>query len=303
MRKLIFTLISFIIISINCFPQNLKHKYLGQTPPGNEPVLLDLSKYLSEEEILKKTFNFSFSPDGEELFFSYVVNRSKENGTLYTIKHMRFDGNKWNAPETASFAGDFWNVDINFSPDGKYVFFASDREQPNSIGGDIYYCIKTEYGWSDPIYTGSEVNTKYNEVYPSVSAKKNIFFQSTKPGGYGDIDLYRAEWVNGNFTNVENLGPNVNTSAYEADAVIAPDESYILFCSNRPSTGGVKNIYISFQIGKNRWTEAINLGDKVNNGPAGSPTVSTDGKYLFFKKRDGIHWISTDFIYELKKQS
>ncbi|MCP4180701.1 MAG: hypothetical protein GY756_23320 [bacterium] len=300
MRKNILLIVILIITGYYAVSQEIKEKYLGQTPPGIKAKLLYISDFFEKEENRKRSFNFAFSPAGTEMFFSYVISRSETEGSLYGIRSFKFIDGKWIGPEPASFSNKFWDVDINFSPDGKYVFFASDRPQPNSVGGDIYYSVKTANGWSDPIYAGTEVNTSFNEVYPSVSKKNNLFFQSTRPGGYGLIDLYRAEWVNGNFINVKNLGPNINTDNYEADAVIAPDESYILFCSKRKQDGENKQIYISFQIGDNNWTKAKKLGKEVNDGYAGAPTLSTDGKYLFFRKKNGVNWISTKIIEDLK---
>ena len=295
MRKMGLSFLTLVAIFGFIFSQEAKEEYLGQIPPEIESKLLQIGDYFNDEDNRKNSFNFAFSPDGTELFYSFVISRSETEGTIYGLRTFKYINGEWIGPETASFSGKFWDVDINFSPDGKYVFFASVRPQPNSSGGDIYYSIKIDDGWSEPIYTGTKVNTSYNEVYPSMSTKGNIFFQSTRPG-YGSIDLYRAEWINGNFINVKNLGPNVNTENYEADASIAPDESYILFCSSRSEDGDFKQIYISFQIGDNLWTKAKKLGLEVNDGPAGSPTFSADGKYMFFRKKNGMHWISTKII-------
>jgi Tol biopolymer transport system component len=282
------------------FSQNTSEMYLGQTPPDSVAKLLIINDYFENEDNRKRSFNFAFSPDGNEMFFSYVKSRSKEEGSIYQIKTFKYENNEWKGPEIASFSSNMSDVDINYTPNGKYVFYASDRPQLNSVGNDIYYSVNLNNGWSESIYAGTDVNTIFNEVYPSVSAKGNLFFQSTRPGGHGSIDLYRAEWVNGNFINVRNLGSQINTEYYESDAVISPDESYILFCSQRKDDGNNRQIYISFQIGDNIWTKAKKLGLNVNNGFTGSPTFSADGKYLFFRKRNGPHWISTAFIEDLK---
>ena len=39
---------------------------------------------------------------------------------------------------------------------------------------------------------------------------------------------------------------------------------------------------------------------EVNDGYAGAPTFSADGKYLFFRKKNGVNWISTKIIEDLK---
>ena len=105
---------------------------------------------------------------------------------------------------------------------------------------------------------------------------------------------------------MKNLGPNVNSTYGEINSVIAPDESYILFCTSRPENDNKQQIYISFQIGENIWTKAELVGPEINTeAGSGAPTFTADGKYLFFKKGSepwrGIYWISTEVIENLKK--
>ncbi|PWL39650.1 hypothetical protein DKG77_02120 [Flagellimonas aquimarina] len=296
--------LAILIIPTQTFAQNIT-KYLGEKPPGIMAKLFHGGKLVEHEKGEKRSFNVAFSPDGNEMFFSYYKGTAEKPYPSYEIKTFKLINNEWVGPKTASFSGKYSDVDINFSPDGNYVFFASDRPQPNSVGLDIYYSLKTTNGWSEPIYAGTDVNTTEGEVYPSVSEKKNIFFRSSRSGGYGADDIYRADWLNGNFVNVKNLGPNVNSSYGESNSIIAPDESYILFCTSRPENDNVQQIYISFQIGENIWSKATLIGDQVNTEAGSSaPTLTPDGKYLFFKKikepHRGLYWISTAVFEEVK---
>ena len=285
--------------------KNSNTDYFGQKPPGLKAELFNNGILVNHPKKEKRSFNVSFSPDGKEMFFSYYKATEEKPTPTYEIKTFKLINKKWVGPKTASFSGEYSDVDINFSPEGNYIFFASDRPQPNSKGLDIYYSIKTLNGWSKPIFAGTNINTNEGEVYPSISKKKNIFFRSSRHGGYGNDDIYRAEWINGNFVNVKNLGPNVNSIYGESNSVIAPDESYILFCTSRPETNNIQHIYISFQIGDNIWTKAVSVGKEVNTvSGAGSPTLSPNAKFLFFKKSKephrGIYWISTEIFEKLK---
>ena len=305
MRKTVFSLLTILIVMPYAYTQDSKVNYFGQKPPELTAELFNGGELIKHPKAEKRSFNISFSPDGREMFFSYYKATKEKPEPTYEIKTFKVINNEWVGPKTASFSGKYSDVDINFTPDGNYIFFASDRPQPNSKGLDIYYCIKIESGWSKPIYAGTGINTTEGEVYPSISKNKNIFFRSSKPGGYGKDDIYRAEWVNGNFVNVKNLGANVNSIYGESNSVIAPDESYILFCTSRPEDDNIQHIYISFQIGENIWTKAVSVGKEVNTiAGAGSPTLSPDAKYLFFKKTKepdrGIYWISTKIFEELK---
>ncbi|MEP1097433.1 MAG: hypothetical protein ABJG78_20110 [Cyclobacteriaceae bacterium] len=305
MREVAFSVVLLLTISYQASAQDRETDYFGQSPPGLKAELFNGGGLVQHPKGEKRSFNVAFSPDGTEMFFSYYKATEEKPDPTYEIKTFKLINDEWIGPKTASFSGEYSDVDITYSSDGKYIFYASDRPQPNSIGLDIYYSIRTGSGWSEPIYAGTDINTTEGEVYPSVSKKKNIFFRSSRLGGYGEDDIYRAEWVNGNFVNVKNLGSNVNSPYGESNSVIAPDESYILFCSSRPESDNIQQIYISFQIGENIWTKAVSVGPEVNTkAGAGAPTLSPDAKFLFFKKSKepdrGIYWVSTKIFEELR---
>jgi Tol biopolymer transport system component len=64
-----------------------------------------------------------------------------------------------------------------------------------------------------------------------------------------NFDIYYSEWDLNNFKTPVKLESSVNTSSYEADVFVAPDESYLIFCSTRPSGLGRGDLYISFNEG------------------------------------------------------
>jgi Tol biopolymer transport system component len=310
-HRVLFTMIMTLCLfnpNILLFSQSdnatkLKGKYLGHKPPGVRAVKFNEGVLVGD----KRSFNVSFSPDWKELFFSYYKGTPEHPHPEYEIRYFKQVDGVWYGPEVAFFSGKYSDVDVTFSPDGKQLFFTSDRPHPKSADMDIYYLEKKETRWSKPIYAGTEVNTIHNEVHAVLSAKRNLFFASNRPGGFGDKDLYRAEWIEGRFTHVTNLGPEVNSEYLDSDCFIAQDESYIVFDTIRPEDGGQPQIYVSFQTGDNIWTKAVSVGEVVNTIDGSSaPTLSPDGKYLFFKRRQGkdrgIHWISTEIIDNLKKK-
>ena len=279
-----------------------KGDYLGKKPPGVIAEEFDSGQITGD----MNSFNFSFSPDGTELFFSYIKSTEDNPDAGYEIKYMKRTDNIWSAPETAFFSGTYSDVDITFSPDGTKLFFASERSNNNTT--DIYCLEKTKKGWSEPKIVEGEVNSDDgDEIHPCISNKGNLFYRSTKSGGYGGNDLYKSEYVKGKFINEKNLGPNINTKYMETDCFIAHDESYILFNTRRPEDDNKFMIYISFQLEKDKWSKAVPLGEEVASiyGAMGS-TLSPDGKYLFFSSRRGDkrakYWISTEIFEKYKPE-
>jgi Tol biopolymer transport system component len=91
----------------------------------------------------------------------------------------------------------------------------------------------------------------------------------------------------GDFSAAERLPAPINSGVedadvYEAGVFVAPDESYILFDSNRAGGLGNADIYRSDRRSSG-WSTPQNLGAPINSAALEtSATVSPDGKTLYF---------------------
>ncbi len=226
----------------------------------------------------------AFTPDGKTLYFTRRVNR-RDSEFIYVS---RLENGKWSAPELAPFSGKYFDKEPFVSPDGKRIFFASLRPvdgvaPKNNRDFNIWFVEKTASGWSEPMSAGPAVNSQAYENYPSVAANGTLYFAGEREGGKGGNDLYRARLVNGKYQPAENLY-ELNTPGVDADPYIAPDESYLIFCSDRPGGLGSGDLYISFNR-NGSWTEAKNLGATINTPDFEyTPSISPDGKRLFFSR-------------------
>jgi Tol biopolymer transport system component len=120
----------------------------------------------------------------------------------------------------------------------------------------------------------------------------------------------------GSILNPANLFPFVDGQYLEQEKVdtgfpgsspaVAPDESYLIFvCTDRDNGHGGDDLYISFQNKDGSWTEAQNMGNRINSSSHDLwPSVSSDGKYIFFVSfRNGnadVYWVNAKIIEELK---
>jgi WD40 repeat protein len=229
----------------------------------------------------------AFTPDGNTVYFL----RSTPNFNLWTIVFSRFRKGKWTTAEVAPFSGQYSDADPFITPDGSRLYFISNRPVPGKSRPDldIWMAEKTGAAWIEPTNVGAPVNSAGNEWYPTIAANGTIYFGSDREGGKGRTDIYRCRLVDGKYAEAENLGDAINTPFNEFEALIAPDESFlIVMAGGRPDARGGFDLYISYNR-NGSWTKPANLGDKINSGGNEySPTISPDGKYFFWTSTRGF---------------
>lgn len=244
----------------------------------------------------------SFSPDGKTVFWAIMKMPSYQTCLI----EMNFVNDRWSPAHAPSFSDTTANeVYPNFSADGDTLFFSSDRNDGNTTGipGRLWYVNKTADGWSHPKPMDTLV---YKNAYASSMALSGNRFFSGGPQGNPDWNIYKT----GNNGVVNPMPPHINTKAYEDGPFIAPDESYLIFESDRDKGENENNIdlYISFFQKDSTWSTPVSMGTEINSVFAERfAKVSPDGKYLFFGRNTGngfdIYWISANIIEELKKQT
>ncbi len=307
--RILFLLACFILILLIGFTQKddfpvLKGPYLGQKPPGMTPEIF-VPGFISTE---KRELNSVFTPDEKEFYFSI-----SKPGKGYTIMYTKQVKEQWIKPQVAPFSGEYSDVDMCISHDGKRMFFGSMRplqkggQKPNDF--QIWYVEKMENGWSKPKNLGHPINSAKRALYPSITKDGTLYFQSRRSGGYGGTDIYRSELLNGTYQEPENLGDAINSQYDEGDVFIAPDESFLIFSIDHPDSYGKGDLYISFRKEDGSWTKAKNMGKTINSGAwEYCPMLSPDGKYLFFSRffssnkieNSDIYWVDAKIIEELR---
>jgi Tol biopolymer transport system component len=305
--KKIFCAVCFLVFSVvninaqqDNFPK-LTGPYLGQKPPGMTPeifasgiITTDISEGCSGWGNNMEYFIFQRWIDGKSHL--YIMNQL--NGV-------------WTKPGLLPFVDRYQVGDFTIAPDGKTLAFASniliDEIGSEGEGGNIWLVEKTLTGWGEPKQIGKPINTKYHDSYPSMASNGNIYFFSRKPGGYGQSDIYFSKFIGGKYQEPVNLGKNINTEYHEWDPYIAPDESYMIFCSTMPGGFGEDDFYVSFKQNDGSWSKPVNMGEEINSEKSENrPYVSPDGKYFFYTStrcgnRD-IYWVSSKIITLLKRE-
>jgi hypothetical protein len=283
--------------------------YLGQDPPGPRAELF--APGLISTDSMEHSAP-SFSPEGKIVLWT-VLDRTYHASMM----EMTFENGKWSSPHLASFADstadDYYP---SFSPDGTKLYFSSRRKVPAGYEDNgsirIWEVELTEHGWGLPVPIDTLVSDG-EEYAHSITSEGTLYFSSSR-GGSTNWNLLRSKKVNGVYTRPELLPYSINSVGYEDGPYVAPDESFLIFDSQRPDgLGGGIDLYISFKKEGEGWMIPVNMGPKVNSHAAERfARLSPDGKYFFFgstrnasatKSGFDIFWIDAGILDELRKEA
>jgi hypothetical protein len=260
--------------------------YLGQTPPGAEPVLFApgvVSTGLYDRDV-------AITPDGREIYFSVA---GPGYAWMTILFARRLPDGSWTRPAAAAFTAALPATDIEpfVAPGGQRLYFVSDRSRGEAPGAtadhDVWFADRAAEGWSEPRNLGAPVNSPDEEYFPSLTRDGTLYFTREKRGEAAGF-IYRSRRVGAGWAEPERLPEAVNAGKARFNAFVAPDESYlILSIVGRPDAIGRSDYYVCFRGADDSWSEPVNLGERINvpRGEGYSPFVSPDGRYFFFMSR------------------
>jgi hypothetical protein len=295
MKKIFFLLL--LGFSYSTYAQNtnefpvLKEDYLGQTPPGDSAVVFAPGLISLEN---RSELCIAFSPAGDECCLSFFDANFKS-----WIFYSKLIDSKWTKPDTAYFAPYGGGGPVSFSPDGQLLTYM----KSNPVAGepsntDLYFCNRTDTGWSQPQPFPGVINSNYREAGHALTLNKTLYYATGRSNQPYGCDVFRSRYINGEFTPAEFVA-NLSTSNDEDGVWISPDESYAIVESWQDDNQ--KDLYLSFRKEDDSWIELINMGTKINTpNQETRGKVSPDGKYLFFTSgnsgKSEIYWIRIDKI-------
>jgi WD40-like Beta Propeller Repeat len=234
--------------------------------------------------------DIAISPDGTECFFT----AQSLLGELSVIVFMKCSDGKCSISGLAPFSGKFQDLEPSFSPDGLRLYFASNRPaHPDSVHPkdyDIWYVQRSNANtaWGAPVRINAPVNSEADEFYPVITKSKNLYFTSNRTGSKGKDDIFVARWESDRYTEPVSVGGEVNSSGYEFNSWVAPDESYMVYtCYNREGGYGSGDLYVSRRVDGN-WTSPENLGEYINSKQMDYCPLVHNGNLYFTSRRSGV---------------
>ena len=205
------------------------------------------------------------------------------------------------------------NLDINSKFSDFSPMFYKDSEVVFSSAKDSSVYTTRRYKWNNqpfldlyvakpkneegdlmkPKKFSKKINTKYHEASMAFSPDKqtiyftrNNFGKKLKRGknGINHLKIYRSQWVNGEWTEAEEL-PFNNDNYSTGHPSISPDGKKMYFVSDRPGGYGGTDIYVVDILGDGRFSEPKNLGRTVNTSAKEMFPYITDNALYFSSNR------------------
>ena len=279
----------------------MEGSYMGQYVSDLKPAVF-APNFISTEEY---EFGSVFNADATEFYYGVDVNGRAE------IRYSKMENGIWSQPVVILSHESYGYNDPFLSPDEKRLYFISKRplDGTETAKGDydIWYVEKIEEGWSEPINAGPNINTEFDEYYISFTKDGTMYFASdvnqARDGSQFNHDIFYSAYKDGVFQPPVRLGEAVNTESYEADVFVDPNETYLIFCAQRPEGLGRGDLYISFKTEEGTWSEAMNMGNEINTvNHELCPFVTMDGKYFIYTSNEDIYWVGTEIIYQLRER-
>jgi Tol biopolymer transport system component len=224
----------------------------------------------------------TFTADGREMFFL----SADADFSNYRLMRSRCEAGDWSKPEPPPFARPLPVIEADpfMTHDGTRLYYISSRQDPKHEDFDIWYVDRlADATWGEPQRLPEPVNSKGSELLPRQDLHGRLYFGSDRPGGQGKGDIYVAVPNANGAWQVSNVGPPVNTAAFEYEAEVSGDGTLMVVVADRTNRS---HLYM-YKLQSGRWVDAGAIAAKDDQFQVG-PLLSPKGDRLLFAQKDGV---------------
>ena len=189
------------------------------------------------------------------------------------------------------------------SPDGKVLYWTV-ANHPDNVGGkkdpgDIWYSVWTGEEWSLALHGGQNINDSgYNAVAGFSHDGARMFLVSHYAPATTQGIAVSLKTQDG-WSKPENINIPyfLNRTAGGTQGFLSTTVEAFVFAADSYSTVGAEDLYVSL-LESGKWSEPKNLGKSINTSfQESSPSLSADGKYLYFASNGRKGYGSFDIYY------
>lgn len=232
-------------------------------------------------------YNPELSPDGLRLIFSSRREGGLGSNDIWVAERESVNA-PWQEPTNlgSPINSQAWETGPTLTEDWLDLIFTSTRGE--SDDRDLFLVTRPslDQKFGEPVRL--PINTDYTDSGAHITEDGlTLVFSSTRPGGFGDRDLYMSTRASRDdpWGEPVNLGENVNSAQSDSSPAMTPDQNHLFFHSRRSEGSEKHDIFVTRRSGKGEpWSKPVGL-EKINTAEyhEGTPTISADGRTLLFR--------------------
>ncbi len=165
---------------------------------------------------------------------------------------------------------------------------------------DFYVSHYRDGEWLKAENLGPPLNTTGNEGAQTITADgRHLYFTAcNRADGLGSCDIYYSRREASGWSKPVNVGPPLNTAAWESQPSISVDGQSIFFASSRPGNIGTTDIWMATRSASGNWNNPENLGPVINTRSNElSPFIHADNQTLYFASDGHLGMGGLDIFY------
>jgi outer membrane protein OmpA-like peptidoglycan-associated protein/tetratricopeptide (TPR) repeat protein len=199
------------------------------------------------------------------------------------------------------------------SPDGEMALFTrrmyyqkKDMVYSTDKLVEIFsYAMKKNDGYEEGHNMPPPFNQNSNEGGATLSIdNKHLYYTICKDEGGAQMncDIWYSDLVNGEWTELKNLGKPNDPTYWDSQPTIAADGKTIYFSSDRKGGYGGQDLWRTVKNDTTgEWSSPVNLGPKINTpGNEKAPFMHSDSETLYFSS-DGLPSVGGFDIFYVRK--
>jgi hypothetical protein len=271
------------------------HVVLAASPQGELIGPGTVSTGLQETSV-------AMTRDGDTLYFMRSDFGEKDDTIL--VSHRR--NGHWGKPEVASFSGQWHDSEPALSPDGKRLYFVSNRPvlpggQPvtaemsgqHFAGTNLWYVERQPGGrWGTPVHVDGALNDGATIYNPSIAANGDIWFSAHREDSGSAYQIYVARRTASGYAAPirAELG---DIQHNRMDPAVDPQERFLVFAGNEGDAFGRADLYIAFRQQDGSWGKPEHLPAPINSASLeNAPSLGPRFGELFVSsnRRDEVHF-------------
>ncbi|MDF1671944.1 MAG: OmpA family protein [Vicingaceae bacterium] len=212
--------------------------------------------------------------------------------TGITLKAQNIEAIKFNAdPENMGemVNSEYSDLSPHITPDGKTLFISRYPSNNNDKNNIWVSYLKADGTWTKSANIGTPLNvpgsaTSVQSITPDgntvlLSNIYQYFDGSVAGGGCSISSRQRGGWAFPRHQEIDKYENRAKTVNY----CLANSGRYLIMAVEKKKGHGLKDLWVSFPDGSNKWGRPINLGEVVNTeGEEFAPFLAADDKTLYF---------------------